>query len=86
MTSLLDWWDSLGEVEKASRTNISELVRQAEGTIAFEQLAWMSTSRKKAEEADGGKGATVRASNNELRSMRSRVAPSPDEGEESSMP
>ena len=36
-------WKALGEVEKASRDKISQLIHTAEGIISDERLAWLST-------------------------------------------
>lgn len=44
LTDLLDWWNGLGEVEKASKTVISHLVITSERIIADEQGAWTSTA------------------------------------------
>ena len=45
LKKLLAWWEALGEVEKASKGNITSLVRSAEAIISDERLAWMSTSQ-----------------------------------------
>jgi len=43
LRDLLDWWRSLNEVEKASKTVISHLVNGTESIINAEQTAWTST-------------------------------------------
>lgn len=43
LRDLLDWWASLPEVNKASKTNINALVDTAESIISAEQTAWTST-------------------------------------------
>jgi hypothetical protein len=53
LKALLDWWDSLGEVQKASKDSIADLVDQAEAIIAEEQFAWTSTSSKHEIEKQG---------------------------------
>lgn len=50
---LLSWWDSLGEVEKASRESITHLVLEAESIISEEQRSWTSTALKKNSEKTG---------------------------------
>ena len=47
---LLNWWDSLDEVEKASTETISTLILRSEAIIADERTAWMSTQFKPGEE------------------------------------
>ena len=46
LKKLLNWWDSLGEVEKASRESIAHLVLEAEAIISQEQRSWTSTASK----------------------------------------
>ena len=46
LMKLLTWWDSLGEVEKASRESITHLVLEAEAIISQEQRSWTSTANK----------------------------------------
>jgi len=46
LRNVLSWWKSLSEVEKASKTNISELIHSAERIISEERLAWMSTAHE----------------------------------------
>ena len=50
LRDLLDWWRSLGEVEKASKTVISQLVNGTESIINAEQTAWTSTPASEGEE------------------------------------
>ena len=47
LMKLLTWWDSLGEVEKASRESITHLVLEAEAIISQEQRSWTSTANKR---------------------------------------
>lgn len=59
LKKLLSWWDSLGEVEKASRANIAHLILQAEAIISKEQRSWTSTAPKQdvlAAETSSGNG------------------------------
>ena len=44
LRKLLTWWESLGEVEKASKENITSLVQRVDQVISDEHLAWISTS------------------------------------------
>lgn len=46
LQKLLSWWDSLSEVQKASRDNISHLIETCEGVIAEERVAWTSAPQK----------------------------------------
>ena len=48
---LLSWWDSLGDVQKASRESIAQLVLDAESIISNEQSSWTSTAN-----TNGGNG------------------------------
>ena len=43
---LLSEWNSLSEVEKASRESIAHLVLEAEAIISQEQRSWTSTANK----------------------------------------
>ena len=55
----LDWWASLGEVERASKPSITHLVTKGEQIITEEQSAWTSTIATKktaAAEAEGAAG------------------------------
>eukprot|EP00966_Prymnesium_polylepis_P002194 50440-Prymnesium_polylepis.1 len=52
LQKLLGWWDSLAEVQKASKSTISNLVRTSESIISEERLAWTSTANKKQEQSD----------------------------------
>ena len=45
---LLSEWNSLSEVEKASRESIAHLVLEAEAIISQEQRSWTSTANKPA--------------------------------------
>ena len=45
---ILSWWNSLGEVQKASREAISRLVLDAEAVISEEQSSWTSTANNAA--------------------------------------
>ena len=49
MKKLLNWWDSLDEVEKASTETISRLIQRSEAIIADERIAWVSTAHKPGE-------------------------------------
>lgn len=49
LKKLLAWWESLGEVEKNGKENISTLVRMSEAVIADERLAWLSTHQARVE-------------------------------------
>ena len=44
LEKLLDWWSSLGEVEKASKEVIAHLIQTSEGIISEEQMAWTSAA------------------------------------------
>ena len=44
--NLLDWWASLGEVERASKTSINHLICSSEAIIAEEQHAWTSVTQR----------------------------------------
>ena len=56
LQNLLSWWKELGEVERASKQTIAQLIHTAEGIISEERLAWMSTANQAAAgEKDGGK-------------------------------
>ena len=56
---ILSWWNSLGEVQKASREAISRLVLDAEAVISEEQSSWTSTANNA---AAVGAGAMVKSS------------------------
>ena len=51
LKKLLSWWDSLGEVEKASRENITHLVLETESIVSEEQRSWTSTASKQQDAA-----------------------------------
>lgn len=58
LRDLLDWWRSLGEVERASKTVINTLVSATEAILNEEQTAWTSTPKGEQgdkEKGDGGK-------------------------------
>ena len=60
LKNLLDWWNSLTEVQKASRERIGQLITTSEGLIAEEQIGWMSMSKAKdpgGETKDDGGGS-----------------------------
>ena len=44
LQKLLSGWNSLSEVEKASRESIAHLVLEAEAIISQEQRSWTSTA------------------------------------------
>lgn len=46
LKNLLAWWDSLGEVEKASKESIWHLIGTSESIIGEERLGWFSTRQK----------------------------------------
>jgi len=46
LENLLSIWDSWGDVQKASRESISNLVLAAEAIISEEQVSWTSTAAK----------------------------------------
>ena len=52
LTDLLDWWASLGEVEKASKAVINHLVKTTEEIVSEELLAWTSTGSAKDKEKE----------------------------------
>ena len=52
LEKLLSTWDSLGEVQKASRESIANLVLTAEAIICEEQASWTSTAAKQAPQAE----------------------------------
>ena len=56
LKDLLDWWNSLTQVQKASREKIGQLITTSESLIAEEQIGWMSMSKNKdeGETKDGG--------------------------------
>ena len=60
LMNLITWWDSLGEVEKASRESIAHLVLEAESIISEEQRSWTSTASKQ-ESATMGDGRDLGA-------------------------
>lgn len=60
LKNLLSWWDSLGEVQKASREMIAQLVQGAELIINQEQFAW-STPKKQAADDGGSKSEDSKA-------------------------
>jgi len=47
LKNLLDWWNSLTQVQKASRELIGQLITSSERLISEEQIGWMSVSKKK---------------------------------------
>jgi hypothetical protein len=55
LKNLLSWWDSLGEVQKASKEAIKHLVQTAEAIISEEQFSWTAT--KPAVLEQGGEAA-----------------------------
>ena len=52
LRDLLDWWRSLSEVEKASKSMINMLVNGTESIINSEQTAWTSTPQSEKAESD----------------------------------
>ena len=44
LENILAWWDSLDDVQRAAKANISRLIRTCEAIITYEQGAWSSTS------------------------------------------
>eukprot|EP00966_Prymnesium_polylepis_P288037 6652821-Prymnesium_polylepis.1 len=66
LKKLLNWWDSLSEVQKASKSSISNLIRTSESIISEERLAWTSTaSQTKTNSADSGQPAEGTTTRNE---------------------
>ena len=55
LKNLLSWWKALSEVEKASKTTISQLIHTAESIISDERVAWVSTADKDDPRKDGAK-------------------------------
>jgi len=53
LEKLLSWWDSLSDVQKASRVQIDELVLLAETVISQEQLSWASAAASQSSEDKG---------------------------------
>ena len=45
LKDLILWWDALTDVEQQSQEHISTLIQAAEGIIADERAAWMSTTQ-----------------------------------------
>uniref|UniRef100_A0A7S0VHN4 SMODS and SLOG-associating 2TM effector domain-containing protein n=1 Tax=Hemiselmis tepida TaxID=464990 RepID=A0A7S0VHN4_9CRYP len=58
--NLMSWWNSLGEVEKASSENIHMLLLSGESIITNEHRAWLSTAAAKRQDKqtgeEGGEG------------------------------
>jgi hypothetical protein len=46
LENLLDWWNSLTEVQKASRERIGEFITVSEGLINEEQVGWTRMAKK----------------------------------------
>lgn len=45
LEGVLTWWDSLGNVQQATKEAVGNLVRTVETVISEEQLAWTATAR-----------------------------------------
>jgi len=75
LNNLLSWWNSLGEVEKASRTTISELIHSAEAIISDERLGWISTAQSQptGAETDSEQAEESKTSGNEKKQAQSSV-------------
>ena len=61
---LLSWWDSQGEVQRATKESVANLVKTAEAIISEEQLSWTASGSKK-EAGAGGDGGAGSATANE---------------------
>jgi len=77
LENLLTWWDSLGEVQKASKESIRKLVCTAESVMTQEQLSWTSTgskqSAKDAKNAETQNAVTVEVDRaNQVRDKHSK--------------
>ena len=59
LRELIDWWASLSDVEKASKSATSQLVRIGERVIREERQAWTSTSLKSVD-VEGGDTAAAK--------------------------
>merc|ERR1719356_2280528 len=55
LQKLLNWWNSLGDVERASRDAITHLICTGETIISEERVAWMSTPGKAAMKHDASR-------------------------------
>ena len=56
LSNILLWWDSMGDVDKASPTNIDLLVQMGEATLNAERGAWLSAGASKEDQEKGKKG------------------------------
>jgi len=56
LKTLMFWWDSLGDVQKASRESVNTLVERAEAIISEERCSWTSIASEQGEGSDGDKG------------------------------
>merc|ERR1712113_90508 len=54
LRKLLDWWDSMSEVEKASSATVSRLIQLSESIISEELSSWTAVSETQSR--DKGKG------------------------------
>jgi hypothetical protein len=67
--NLLSWWESLGSIDKVSRSATLHLIKTGEEIFGEERLAWQSTSAKnekvqanaKDEENEGNTGTSMGA-------------------------
>ena len=82
LSNLVSWWDSLSEVEKASRLNITELVQTGEAILSDERSSWVSTSSKarpasKRSDSLGDSSGSDQDGDGNAASPGNKVAPSP---------
>lgn len=75
---LLSWWDSQGEVQRATKGSITNLVKTSEAIISQEQLSWTASASKPEDAKEGGdvKGESGGGGS------RAKVAPAPDSSAE----
>ena len=56
LSNILLWWDSMGDVDKASPINIDLLVQMGEATLNAERGAWLSAGASKEDQEKDKKG------------------------------
>ena len=56
LSNILLWWDSMGDVDKASPMNIDLLVQMGEATLNAERGAWLSAGASKEDQEKDKKG------------------------------
>ena len=71
LKNLLDWWNSLTQVQKASRERIGQLITISESLIAEEQIGWMSMSKNK----DSGEKESKDSDGDSKRNVNTKVQP-----------